>query len=186
MWMDASLDTGDILLAAPLAIAPDDTAGTLIPRLADLGAGLLVETLDRHAAGRIERHPQDHAEATLAPAILPEDGFLDWAETAESLRNRIRGVNPKPGAFTSARGRRLKVWRADSLPGGDPADPGTVLSIEKGAGGIVVAAGGGVLRLIEIQPESGKRMSAAEWARGVHLTHGDRFSPLLPGPGDSI
>jgi len=181
MWMDASLDTGDILMTAPVSVAPEDTSGTLLPRLAERGAALLLETLDRHAEGRIERHPQDHARATLAPAIMPEDGYLDWTEPAERLGNRIRGVNPKPGAVTALRERRLKVGRAGAAAASDPlAVPGTVLAVEKGAGGILVAAGqSSALRLADIQPENGRRMSASEWARGAHVAPGDCFTPVV-------
>lgn len=182
MWMDATLDTGDMLLAAALPIAPDDSAGTLLPKLAELGARLLVETLDGLAAGTLPRRPQAHSQATLAPAIRPEDGYLRWEETAEVLHNRIRGVSPKPGAFTAVRDRRVKVWTAQpAAPEDGAAPPGTLLKIEKSPPGVSVAAGNGtVLRLLEVQPESGRRMVAADWARGLRLLPGDRFQSLTP------
>ncbi len=180
MWMDATLDTGDILLAEALPIAPDDTAGTLIPKLAILGARLLVETLDGLAAGTLPRRPQDAAQATLAPAIQPDDGYIRWDEPAPTTRNRIRGVTPKPGAFAGIKGKRVKIAKALAdiagldLPITQP--PGTVLKISKSPAGVLVADGvGTAVLLVEVQPESGRVMPAADWARGLHLAPGDRF-----------
>jgi len=186
MWMDATLDTGDILLAASLPIAPDDTAGTLTPKLADLGARLLVETLAGLAAGTLPRRPQDHSQATFAPAITPEDGILRWEETAEAIRNRIRGVSPRPGAFAAIKGKRVKIWSAEiAAPSSGAVAPGTVQEISKTPAGVRVAAGDGTtLLLTEAQPENGRRMSAADWARGLRLAPGDSFTPfesLVPG-----
>ncbi|HZO91347.1 MAG TPA: methionyl-tRNA formyltransferase [Chthonomonadaceae bacterium] len=180
MWMEATLDTGDVLLAESVPIEPDDTAGTLTPKLAALGARLLVDTLDGLAAGTIARHPQDDSLATYAPAITPEDGYLRWEEPAEVIRNRLRGVTPKPGAFAAIKGRRVKVWSAQvaSASVGD-ALPGTVLALSRAPSGVLVAAGAGTaLLLTEVQPESGRRMPAADWARGLHLTPGDVCAAL--------
>lgn len=180
MWMEATLDTGDMLLAAPLPILPDDTADTLTPKLADLGALLLVETLDGLAAGTLPRRPQDDSQATLAPAITPADGLLRWNEPAATIRNRIRGVSPKPGAFATIKGKRVKVWAAQAAPPPFQAgEPGTILEISKSPAGVLVAAGEGTaLLLTEAQPENGRRMPAADWARGLRLVPGDAFTPL--------
>jgi methionyl-tRNA formyltransferase len=180
MWMDATLDTGDILLAEALPIAPEDTAGTLTPKLAILGARLLIETLEGLAAGTLRRQPQDDSQATLAPAIRPEDGILHWDEPAAITRNRIRGVTPRPGAFAAIKGKRVKIWKALAdiagldLPITQP--PGTILQITKSPPGVLVADGvGTAVLLVETQPENGRRMPAADWARGLHLVPGDRF-----------
>jgi methionyl-tRNA formyltransferase len=177
MWMDATLDTGDMLMARALPIAPDDTAGTLFPKLAMLGAELLVETLSGLAEGSLPRRPQDPTQATFAPALTPEDALLSWTESARALHNRIRGISPKPGAFATIAGRRVKVWASEVGP--DPtesAPPGTVLGLSKHPPGLLVAAGeGSVLLLTETQPDSGKRMPADAWARGLRLAPGDRF-----------
>lgn len=179
MWMDATLDTGDILLAASLPIAPDDTAGSLIPKLADLGARLLAKTLDGLAAGTLQRRPQDHSQATYAPAIQPEDGLVRWEEPAPITCNRIRGVTPKPGAFASIKGRRVKLWSAVAAPDADGAAAGSVLMLSKDPPGVVVAAGAATaVRIVEAQPENGRRMPAADWARGLRLAPGDRFDRL--------
>lgn len=176
MWMDATLDTGDILLASSLPIEDDDTSGTLIPKLADLGAKMLLETLEGLAAGTLVRQPQDHTMATLAPALLPDDGQIRWEETADQIRNRVRGVSPKPGAFAILQGKRVKFWITRVLAEQTDAAPGTILRLNKSPAGVAVAAGQGtVLLLTETQPDSGKRMPADAWARGIHLTTGNRF-----------
>jgi methionyl-tRNA formyltransferase len=179
MWMDATLDTGDMLLARAIPIDPDDTAGTLVPKLAMVGADLLVETLRGLAEGTLERRKQDDSQATPAPAIRPEDGYVRWDEPAGAIRNRIRGVTPKPGAFAAIHGRHLKILAAQ-VAAESASTPGTVLGIAKRPPGILVAAGGATALLItEAQPESGRRMPAADWARGARIAPGDRFEPIV-------
>lgn len=182
MRMEAALDTGDMLLKATLPIGPDDTSGTLFPRLAELGAALLLETLDGLANGTITRIPQDDAQMTLAPMITPEDSVLNWSETAQAIDCRIRGLSPKPGVFAkveiNGQAKRVKIWSAKPAETGaaPDAEPGTLLAIAKTPPALLVAAGGGtVARVLEAQPENGKRMAAAEWARGARLKVGDRF-----------
>ena len=182
MRMEAALDTGDMLLKATLPIGPDDTSGTLFPRLAELGAALLLETLDGLANGTITRIPQDDAQMTLAPMITPEDSVLNWSETAQAIDCRIRGLSPKPGVFAkveiNGQAKRVKIWSAKPAETGaaPDAEPGTLLAIAKTPHALLVAAGGGtVARVLEAQPENGKRMAAAEWARGARLKVGDRF-----------
>ncbi|HLK59026.1 MAG TPA: methionyl-tRNA formyltransferase [Chthonomonadaceae bacterium] len=182
MWMDATLDTGDMLLAAALPIAPDDTSGTLTPKLAELGAHLLVQTLEGLAAGTLPRRPQDHTQATFAPALLPEDGLIRWDEPAQAIVNRIRGVSPKPGAYSEIRGRRVKLWAAQDADTITDLAPGTVLGVSKNPPGLLVAAGQNTtLRLLEAQPDSGKRMPANAWANGLRLTPTDRFETRQDG-----
>ena len=184
MRMEAALDTGDMLLKATLPIGPDDTSGTLFPKLAELGAALLLETLEGLANGTLPRIPQDDAQATLAPMITAEDSVLNWKETAGQIDCRIRGLSPRPGVFATieinGQAKRVKIWNAKSAePGGETergAAPGTILAIEKNPPALLVAAGNGtVARILEAQPENGKRMAAAEWARGARLKAGDRF-----------
>jgi len=177
MWMDATLDTGDMLLAASLPILPDDNTGTLFPKMAELGAALLVETLKGLAAGTIVRRKQDESQATLAPAIQPVDGVIRWDETAEQIGSRIRGVTPKPGAFTAINGRRVKIWAAIPKPyDGEAGAPGAILGFLKSPAGLLVGAGAGSALLIqELQPDNGKRMAADAWARGMRLAPGATF-----------
>ena len=105
MRIDAGLDTGDILLQQELAIAPDDTAETLAPRLAAIGADLIVETLRRLQAGTVQPRPQDNSQASLAPILKKEDGLVDFSRSAAEIFNRIRGFQPWPGAYTKFRGK---------------------------------------------------------------------------------
>ncbi len=177
MWMDATLDTGDMLLAASLPIEPDDTTGTLFPKMAELGAALLLDTLEGLAAGTIPRRKQDALAATFAPAIQPEDGIVRWHESVAEINNRIRGVSPRPGAFAAIRGKRIKIWSAaptELAPTG--VRPGTITGFSKTPAGLLVAAGNGTTLLItEVQPDSGKRMAADSWARGLRLAPGVEF-----------
>ena len=120
MRIDAGLDTGDILQQEELAIALDDTAETLAPRLASIGADLMVETLRGLQESSIHPHPQDNSQATLAPILKKEDGLVDFSRSAIEIFNRIRGFQPWPGAYTKFRGKTLQIIKArptmDALP----------------------------------------------------------------------
>ena len=181
MRMDATLDTGDILLSASIPIEINDTSGTLIEKLSLLGADLLVETLEGLSKGTLPRIPQDHAEATLAPALTPEDTLIRWEESAERICNRVRGLVPRLSGVTEIEGKRLKVWAAETVQIPEQtAPPGVVIGVQKRPAGVLVAAGqGGVVLLTEVQPESGKRMSVADWARGVRLAPGSGFGTIM-------
>jgi methionyl-tRNA formyltransferase len=162
MRIDAGLDTGDILLQKEVPIAPDDTAETLAPRLAAIGADLLVETLWGLQARTIPPRPQDHSKATLAPILEKEDGRIDFHLTAGEIINRLRGFQPWPGAFTSFRGKNLSVWAAK------PASrslPERELLAESGH--LFVGCGRGTaLELLEVQPEGKRRMPAHDFVHG--------------------
>lgn len=174
MQMDPGLDTGPIIEIAETPVAPDDTAGTLEERLAHMGAKLLVEVLDRLEHGGIERHPQDDAEATLAPKLTPADARIDWTQDAAAVVNRIRAFNPRPGAWTTVDGgKRLKIWRARLRP--DAAQPGAESAgelppgaVRTGPGGeMLVGAGSGEVLVAEVQPEGSRRMPATDFLRGL-------------------
>src|SRR5437868_4308809 len=127
MRIDAGLDTGDMLLQAEIPIAPEDTAVTLSPKLAELGATLMVETLQRLEAGKLSPTPQDHAHATLAPVLKKEDGRIDFLRSAQEIHNRLRGFQPWPGAFTSFRGKSLTIVSARAIaPGTELVPPGRI------------------------------------------------------------
>jgi methionyl-tRNA formyltransferase len=177
MLLDEGLDTGPILLARATPIGPDETAAALQPRLAALGAELLVKTLAGLEDGAVVPRPQDTSKATLARILTKEDGRLDWSLPASALACRVRGFHPWPGAFTACEGRTLKVLRvqAEGALDGAPHEPGTILAL--GEGGVVVACGGGSrLRLIEVQPESRKAMPASAFAQGARLRSGVRLA----------
>ena len=173
MLIDEGLDTGPILLARATAIGPDETASDLEPRLARLGAEVLLETVAGLQAGTLVPRPQDHSRATLAPLLGKEDGRLDWTRAAAHLACRVRGFQPWPGAHTSFEGRALKVLRARPEAAGG-GEPGRVTSADRD--GIRVACGEGTLRLIEVQPESRGPMPASAFAAGARLRPGARFS----------
>lgn len=177
MWMEATLDTGDVLMRVPEPILQSDNADTLTARLADAGAALILETLDALAAGCCPRVPQDHARATHAPSIEPRDTILSFGASAEAVVNRVRAMAPRPGAVTSLNGRRLKVLRAEVDPRAC-SEPGAMLHIERD--GVVVSAGDGCVRLIQVQAEGSKPMPASDWARGARIAVGMRFEEIAP------
>ncbi len=173
MQMASGLDTGDILLQASLPLTDDDTLGTLEPKLADLGASLLLDTLARLGHGDCPRTPQSEDLVTLAPSLPATIGLLDWSRPARDLHNLVRGITPRPGAYTLWQGKRLKVWRTSLAALPIDARPGVVESID--AQGILVGTGEGALLLRDVQPESKGRMDAAAWARGARVARGAQF-----------
>ena len=176
MMMDAGLDTGDTLLQAPLPLDTVENLGDLEAKLAEVGAGLLMQTLDAIAHGNCPRTPQDPNLVTLAPSLPPDTGEMDWSRPAAELHNLVRGVTPKPGAYAMVQGKRLKIWRTEvaEVPTDEAGAPGTIKSI--GGGGITIYASEGALRLCEVQPESKGRMAADAWARGARLALGQTLS----------
>jgi methionyl-tRNA formyltransferase len=171
MRIDAGLDTGDILLQKEISIVPLDTAQTLAPRLAAVGADLMVETLRGLQARTIHPRPQDHAKATMAPILKKEDGQIDFRRPAAEILNRLRGFQPWPGAFTTFRGKNLHVWNAASL---QRALPMGQLLVE--ADRLFVGCGAGnALQLLEVQPEGKKRMPARDFVHGYRPSTGERL-----------
>ena len=173
LYVSKEMDAGDIVLQRRMPIDPDDTAASLTPRLAELGADLLMEALAGIRAGTAARYPQAHEEATVVHKLEKEDGRIDWTLPAATIRNRVRGFNPWPGCFTTVDGRLVKIWKADVLPGGEAVAPGTVLRCD-GAGPVIVT-GEGTLRLAEVQPEGKKAMSGTAFLCGHPLSPGLRL-----------
>lgn len=175
MLMDPGLDTGPILLQREVPILPEDNQGTLESRLAEVGAELLLETLDRLEQGDVQPQPQDNSLATLAPSLRKEDCAIDWNQDARNIVNRIRGCTPRPGAYTFWQGSPLKIWHARvARESGTNGAPGEVQEVS--SEGIVVAAGQGAVLLMDVQPENRKRMQAVEFARGYRITSGATFA----------
>ena len=171
MKIDAGLDTGDILLQRKLLIAPNDTAETLGPKLATMGADLTVETLRGLLAHNIQPRRQDHAQATLAPILKKEDGLIDFSRSASETLNRMRGFQPWPGAYTQFRGKSLQIWRAAAL---DFMLPPSELKIE-GERLFAGCGGSNTIELLELQLEGKKRTSAADFIRGYRPLPGERL-----------
>jgi methionyl-tRNA formyltransferase len=172
MRIDAGMDTGPTLLRWESEILPDETSPQLARRLAAAGPNLMVETLRKYDRGEIAPVPQDNTQATLAPMLKRENGRIDWSRPAQQIFNRIRGLDPWPGAFTAFRGHVCHIWgRPESSLQADA--PG---SIATRAGNIFVSCGEGTLLRVEfIQLEGKKRIPAREWANGARLQPGDRF-----------
>ncbi len=173
MRIDAGLDTGDILQQRELPIEPEDTAETLAPKLAAMGAGLMVETVQGLQNGRVRPVPQDHSQATLAPILRKEDGRIDFHRTATEIFNRLRGFQPWPGAYTLFNGRNLQLRWARPLESRANLAPGE-LAVE----GTRLVAGcgqGTALDLIEIQIEGKRRMSALDFINGYRPQPGERL-----------
>jgi methionyl-tRNA formyltransferase len=168
MRIDAGLDTGDMLLKAETEIDPQENAVELSQRLAVMGADLLVKTLDGLARGTITPQRQNPDEATHAPLLKKEDGILEWSQPARAIHNRVRGLQPWPGALSIFRGQTLHIWRSHPRPERGPS-PGRFLSFKPP----VVACGTGSLELVEVQLEGRKRIPAADFANGQHLTDND-------------
>jgi len=164
MRIDAGLDTGDILLQQQLPINPDDTAETLSPRLADMGADLLVETLRGLEAGSIHARKQDNSQATLAPILKKEDGLIDFSRPAQQILNRLRAFQPWPGAHTKFRGKNLQILNAQ--PANEPVLPSELKAI--GDHLLVGCAKNTALEILELQLEGKKRSSAQAFINGYH------------------
>ena len=174
MRIDAGLDTGDILLQKEIPILADDTAETLAPRLADLGAALMIETLYGLQAGTLTGRSQDHSKATLAPVLKKEDGLIDFQRTAVEIWNRLRGFQPWPGAYTRFRGKQLQIHAAKPLPSLSTSTPGELVAENDSF--IVGCGNKSALEVTELQLEGKKRMSARDFLHGYRLTPGERLS----------
>lgn len=189
MYMDAGVDTGDMILKSATHIGPDETAGELHDRLAVMGAHLLVETLARVADGTAPRTPQA-GEATHAPRIDKPDGIVDWRCPAPAVHNHVRAVTPWPGAQAVLRGEPLLILRTGRVPAvggaeargqsGGPeapavvdATPGTIVGVAGDA--LRVLCGHGPIDLFQVRPAGRGTMTGAEFARGRRLQPGDRF-----------
>ena len=174
LYVASEMDAGDTILQESTAIGPDDTAESLAPRLAEIGARLMVKTVDLMQEGRAPRIPQDHAAATYVHKLTKEDGRIDWSLPAETIRNRVRGFTPWPGCFCpTAPGSKksLKIRSVRVEAGTGP--PGSVLAV--GGDGPLLATGEHALRLLEVQPEGKRPMTGAAFLQGHPLQPGDRF-----------
>jgi methionyl-tRNA formyltransferase len=171
MKIDAGLDTGDILLQQEVPIRSDDTAETLAPKLAGVGATLTVETLRGLETSAIHPRKQDNAQSSLAPILKKEDGLIDFSRPAAEILNRMRGFQPWPGAYSKFRGKTLQIWRAIAL---DRRLSSSALQVE----GERLFVGCGLsttIELFELQLEGKKRTSAADFLRGYRPLPGEKL-----------
>ncbi len=177
--MDAGMDTGDILQIRKIPIEDTDNAQTLHDQLADLGADLVLETLRRLEENSLTPVPQDDGNATYAPKLTKEDGRLLWDREARALHNRVRGLEPWPGAYTFFRSTRLRICKTDVVPGFPGDRPGIVARLTDY--GIEVGTGKDRLAITELQPEGKKRMSAKSFLAGHPMNPGDPFESVAAG-----
>jgi methionyl-tRNA formyltransferase len=170
MQMDEGLDTGPIVDVAPVAIEPRETAGSLHDKLAAVGARAIVDALERlERDGSLSSTAQPDEGATYARKIGRDDARIDWSRDAAAIDRQVRAFDPVPGASTELAGQPLKVWRAEPADGRTRAGPGTVVAIDDAW---TVATGEGALRILELQPAGGRRMTAKAFAAGRAVVPG--------------
>lgn len=174
--MDEGIDTGPILAHREEPILPEDDAGSLEARLASKGAELLMEVLHEIEVSAV--HPTHQNEsvrggATSAPKLTADDARIDWSMGETAIVNRVRAFNPRPGAWTTWRGKRLKIFKASSSSDASTGEPGTLDVLDER---LLVDTGEMRISLEELQPEGAKRMSAAEFVRGYRPASGDHLS----------
>jgi methionyl-tRNA formyltransferase len=169
-FLEDKVDTGNVILQARTPILPEDDAGSVHDRLADIGAEIVLHTVRLIELGKAQPRPQDPSLATPAPKIFKEDCRIAWDRPAVVVRNQIRGLSPHPAAFTSHEGKVLKVYKSTVTPG--HAAPGM---IEAGKDFIRVGTVDGLLSLDELQVEGKRRMGVEEFLRGYRIATGDRL-----------
>ncbi len=180
MRLERGVDTGPVYKCATTPIGPGETAGELHDRLAELGATLLVATLDEMQRGVAQARPQDSEGATHAPMLSKAEGSCDFSFSASHVHDRIRGLFPWPAVSVLRGDERLKLVTSEIDPdtfAQAEATPGTIVAIDDNA--VVVQCGKGRLRLLELQPPGKRAMPAADFARGYHLATGEMFRPLI-------
>ncbi len=175
MQMDEGMDTGAILLQESIPIGPRDTAGTLTEKMAQLGAKMITTALPLIEAGRLTPGAQDGSKATLAPILKKEDGLIDWTMPAVEIHNRVRGLSPWPGAYTLLDGKIIKIIETETTSG--TGEPGLLYPTDKGV--LTVGTGGGLLRLLTLQPADKKTMSAGDFLRGHRGIAGKKFDTRM-------
>jgi methionyl-tRNA formyltransferase len=175
MFIEEELDAGPILLQRETDIGPTETAPELMQRLAGIGAELLSETLTN--LDGITPKGQDNHQATFAPLLTKADGTVDWSNPAAEIERGIRGFQPWPRAYTNHNGKRLTIWRATAIEDDTRAGEGEVIAAH-GDDLIVKCGNSSALRLLEVQPESTRRMTVRDFLNGTHLQTGERFGQV--------
>jgi methionyl-tRNA formyltransferase len=177
MQMDEGLDTGDILLAEKLPISPDDTAGSLFMKLAELGGIALQKALAHLRANKLTPIKQDDSLATHAPLLKKEDGLVNWSKSAEQISCLIRGLDPWPTTYTTLSGKRFRLFSPMAINQSDYqfpiSEPGMVCQADHN--GLVISTGSGYLLIREVQPEGSRRMDVDAYLRGHPIEPGTRL-----------
>jgi len=171
MQLDEGMDSGPILHQLPHRVAPGTTAGELGEHLAEMGAQALIEALALWEQDGLKLVPQNAAHATYAPKLTREVAHIDWTKPADVVARQTLALDPKPGAWTAHEGREVKLFVGSALPGSGP--PGEVT---EAAARLVIAAGEGLVEIVEVQPAGKERMAAGDWVRGRGTAVGRRFT----------
>ncbi len=173
MFMDAGLDTGDMLLKAEFPIGEDTTLEEVHDGLMGMGAKVLMDTLEKLSDGTLTRTPQPE-ESNYAPMLTKTTGQIDWSKSAQEVHNLVRGLNSWPGAYTSLDGAKYKIWRTRRTGERTTSLAGTVVRADKKTG-LFVAAGDEVLEILELQAPGKKKMGAADYLNGHGFAAGAKF-----------
>lgn len=177
MQIDQGLDTGPVLMCEKTDIGPDETAVQLYDRLSVLGGDLMAKTVQGVLGGTIQAQPQDNSQASLAPMLRKEHGFIDWTMPAFKVHNLVRAFNPWPGTTTRFRGMTCKVLK--TKPGDSHADlkPGTIVTSRRTLA--AVCGDSALLEVLSIQPENRKPVSGADFANGARIQGDEKFEPIM-------
>lgn len=174
-FIQKRVDTGSIILQREVEILPQEICGELSSRLSRIGAEVLLETINLIEKKKAKTQIQNEQEATPAPKITEELCRIDWSKPAEEINNLIRGLSPQPGAFTSFRGKILKIYKAEIVSEEDGSiEPGKIIKADKSTG-IQVQTGKGILKLRELQLEGKKRLTGDEFLRGYRIEAGEKL-----------
>lgn len=171
MYMVKALDAGDMILKEEISIEPNDTYETLHDKMAPVGAKALIKALDLIEKGEEKAEKQDDSLSCYASMITRDMGQIDWTKTSEEIKNKVRGFNPVPAAFTNYDDEVLKIFNVDILNGYNNGAAGEVLDIDKKEG-FVVKTGNGAVMVTEIQAKGSKRMNCADYMRGHDIIIG--------------
>ena len=174
MQMDEGLDTGDIILRKAITPEPDETSGSLFPKIAELGGQALMDTLDMLRIGGLALIRQDHGQATHAPLLSKQDGLLDWNQPAKNLHNLIRGLDPWPRAFCIEGKSKLQLFNPEVVFENSSLPPGTIIRADRE--GLLVSTTEFCLLIKEVQPEGKKRMKVEAFLNGHQLKPGDHLT----------
>jgi len=184
MRLDEGLDTGPVFLCEETGIGPEESVQQVYDRLAEIGSGLMVKTVEGFLSGTLRPTPQDNSQATFAPILQKEHGFIEWTMRANEIHNRVRAFNPWPGAVTKFHGGICKILRsrvADSDPAlrslGQRTEPGTIVVSKRSLA--VVCGDSVLLEILSIQPENRKPVAGADFANGARIQPGEKFQTLM-------